>query len=180
MPAPIYLTLTSEQDQSLLRLSRQRDLDARTRARVEALRLSGKHWQAQQVAAHLGLHVQTVRRAYDRFLTGGPDGLLPKEGRKRQPIITGEMRDHLRAVLEANAQSEQPRTYTAPELAVVLEEGFGLVVHRETVRRVMASLGYAYKRTRHIPASRPNEVAYRETADRLEGVQAGGQPAKRA
>ena len=179
MPAPVYLTLTPEQDQELLRLSRQSHLDARTRSRVEALRLSNKHWQAQQVAEHLGLNVQTVRRAYARFLSAGPDGLLAKEGRKRQPVISGQMRDYLLSVLEANAASEQPRTYTAPELAEVLEARFGLVVHRETVRRVMATLGYSYKRTRFVPARAPNAQAYQETAERLEGLQGRGQLDKR-
>lgn len=165
------VTLTEEQRQELHRRIRRPNLPARTRERLEMVRLSDAGWKIPRIAGHLQQHEQTVRRWIKTYLKDGFDALadLPHTG---QPsAITKDILAEVRAWLEAG-----DRTWNATQIAREVANRHGLRRSARQWRQVLRREKLSYKRTkrslRH--KQKPAEAA-RKQAD-IETLKKGAMP----
>lgn len=131
MPAPRYVTLTDEEDQTLRELSCADGVPCRTRQRAMALRLSAQGWQVSQIARYLDWIEQTVRETMRRWETKGLGGLWEAPGRGRPRRWNEEDWQ----ALEQWAQ--EPRRYSAQQLQHKLEVERQVHLGAEQVRRIL-------------------------------------------
>ncbi|QDL12846.1 hypothetical protein DP113_34635 (plasmid) [Brasilonema octagenarum UFV-E1] len=91
MPAPLRITLTSEEDRTLKELSCAQRVPSRTkqraiaygRASLNALRLNAYGWNVPKIAQYLDWAEQTVRQTISRWHKHGLGGLWEAPGRGR-------------------------------------------------------------------------------------------------
>src|SRR5215207_10069826 len=69
------IRLTAAQRDELHHRAREREVAPRLRDRLEMVRLSDLDWSVPRIAAYLGCHEQTARRAVKAFLAGGFEAL---------------------------------------------------------------------------------------------------------
>lgn len=168
---PKYIELTAGQDAHLRRLEQDPEACAKARLRAQILRLSAKGWSIDRIAEHVGRHRENVRRDLARWEREGVDGLadVPSPGRK--PLITPEIEAFLRERLA------EERVWDCVRLSEAVHESFGVRVGREAMRLRLRAMGYRWKRTRYVPARRPDAEAARQARAELEGLKRGPQGA---
>lgn len=158
--------LSEEQQQELSSRSRRKGLVARTRDRLEMIRLSGAGVSIPRIATHLRVSEKRVRHWIKAFLSGGfealPDGARTGRPAHLTPLI-------LQAVREEIGKGD--RTWTAGQLATWISEQQGVQVSADYLGRRLRQEGLAYKRTsrslKH--KQKPEEVeAKREELEDLE------------
>jgi transposase len=140
--------------------------DVRVYRRTLAVLELGRGRPAGEVAASLGVARETVQRWAARFRRAGrPSDLADAARTGRPPLLDGEALDLLWAVLARTPQDLGiPHTgWTVPLLARVLAIGTGREPSGDTVRRVLAGWGYAWKRPRYALA--PDPEREKKTAD---------------
>src|SRR3954447_2697635 len=105
----LRIHLSPAQRDELRTRTRQPGLAARTRDRLEMVRLADAGWRVPRIARHLGYHEQTVRKYLKTFLATGGAGLAdqPRSGRPAQVTAA-----HL-AALEGLLDTSE-RTWTVP------------------------------------------------------------------
>jgi transposase len=120
---------------------RHTELSPTARDRLEMVLLSDAGWSAPRIAAHLGCHPHTARKALRLFAQQGaagfqrrPPGPPPDQARRNR--ITGLLTDLL----------GQPRTWTSCQLAEALRSQ-GVVLGNRQVRRYLKLLKAGYHRT---------------------------------
>src|SRR5215210_7780060 len=134
------IRLTAEQREELHRRARARDVAPRLRDRLEMVRRSDLDWSVPRIAASLGCHEQTVRRAVKAFLAGG---FAARPGR---PLtLTVAHLEAVEALLDAAAHGGQ--TWTAPRLAAWLADTHGVRVAPEYLASRLRRRKFRWKRT---------------------------------
>ena len=124
-----------------LQALRHTDLSPTARDRLEIVLLADAGWSAPRIAAHLGCHPHTARKALRLFQQQGTTGFDrqrpgPPPDQARRDRITGLLTELL----------GQERTWTAPQLAAALQpHGIGLGPRQ--VRRYLKLLKAGYRRT---------------------------------
>lgn len=131
MPAPIRVTLNTEEARTLLELSCADGVPLRTKQRALVIRLNAHGWNAPQIAQYLDWHEHTVRSTLERWKIQGLGGLWEVPGRGRK-----------RSWSEADWQQmekwlEEPRRYSAPQLQQKWQEICLVRVGAEQVRRIV-------------------------------------------
>jgi transposase len=106
------------------------------------VRLSDAGWSVPQIARHLGVCEQTVRRWIKTFLAQGFDALADTAPAGRTSRLTPAIREALRQEL---AKGE--RTWTAPQLAEWIEQQFDVRVSASHLRRFRRRWKLSWKRT---------------------------------
>ena len=163
--------LTEEQRQELRRRIRQSHLLARTRERLEMVRLSDAGWSVPRIALHLQQHEQTVRRWIKAFLQDGFEALadLPHTG--QQSAITKDILAEVRTWLDKG-----DRTWNATQVAEEVAKQHGLRRSPRQWRQVLRREKLSYKRTKRTlrHKQKPEEVAQKR-AD-IETLQKGAMP----
>jgi len=134
--------LTEEQRAELKERTRQTGLPARTRDRLEMVRLSAAGWSIPKIARHLQLSEQQVRFWIKRFLAAGFDALPDQPHVGQASRLTPALLAALKAELE---QGE--RTWTAGQLAEWLAREHGVRLSPDWLGRLLKRAGVAYKRT---------------------------------
>jgi putative transposase len=124
-----------------LHAMRHTDLAPAARDRLEMVLLSDAGWSPPRIAAHLGCHPHTARKALRLFQQHGtasfarrPPGPPPDQARRDH--VTGLLAELLR----------QERTWTSPQLAEALQPHGVTLGHRQ-VRRYLKFLKAGYRRT---------------------------------
>ena len=150
----------------LVRRTRLPKLAARTRDRLEMVRLSDAGWSVPRIAAHFGAHHQTVRYWIKAFLAAGFDALEDRPHTGQRSAITEPI---LAAVAEH--LQEAKRTWTAQQVADWVSERYHITRSAKQWRRLLKGIGQSYKRTgrslRH--KQKPKEVqAARQEMNALE------------
>ena len=92
----------------LHRHAHQPGLAARTRDRLEMVRLSDSGWSVPRIAAHLQTHEQTVRRWIKTYLQDGFDALADQSHTGQTSAVTQAILDEVTAWLhEGGADMER-------------------------------------------------------------------------
>jgi transposase len=155
------VTLTEEQRQELNRRAHQAGVAPSTRDRLEMVRLADAGWSIPEIALHLGLHEQTVRRWIKAYLAGGFDRLINKPRGGSCSALTPLL---LEAVRQEVAKGE--RSWNAKQLADWIAEAFGVRRSSAQLRGKLRAVRLSYKRTggslRH--KQKPQEVAEKKAA----------------
>ena len=124
-----------------LQALRHTDLSPSARDRLEMALLSDAGWSAPRIAAHLGCHPHTARKALRLFLQQGTAGFArrrpgPPPDQARRDRITGLLTELL----------GQERTWTSAQLAEALRP-HGVALGTRQVRRYLKLLKAGYRRT---------------------------------
>jgi transposase len=126
---------------SELQRLRHTDLSPMARDRLEIVLLSAAGWSAPRIAAHLGCHPHTARKALRLFAQQGTAGFArrrpgPPPDQARRDRLTGLLADLL----------GQDRTWTSAQLAEALRP-HGIDLGTRQVRRYLKLLKAGYRRT---------------------------------
>ena len=148
----------------IVRQTRVSNIAARTRDRLEMIRLSGAGWSIPQIARHLQTHEQTVRHWIKAFLYDGFDAL------RDQPHI-GQRSAITEAIVTAfkEQMTQTVRIWTAQQAANWASEKYGIVRSAKQWRKILKRNGLSYHRTgrglRHKRKPEEVQAAKEEMAD---------------
>jgi putative transposase len=151
-----------------LQALRHTNLPPTARDRLEIVLLSDAGWSAPRIAAHLGCHPHTARKALRLFQQHGTTGFDrrrpgPPPDQARRGHITGLLTDLL----------TQERTWTAPQLAAALRpHGIGLGARQ--VRRYLKLLKAGYRRTASTLKHKQDPVKVERARTVLGGLKKSG------
>ncbi len=137
----LRITLTPDQRTAVQAARHDPTLTPLERDRVEMLLLSAAGWSPPAIAQHLGCHAATVRGVVKAWPTTGLAGL-----RRHRPGPARAVERRARITAALDRLLDQPRTWTAAQLAQALQdEGFALST-RQT-RRYLQAMGAKWRRT---------------------------------
>ena len=136
MPAPIQITLNSEEDRTLTELRVAQTVPQRTRDRAHILRLNAQGWTVPAIAGIFNCHEHTVRATIRRWLELGLGGLWEAPGR-------GTKRKWLEADIQYLEQclEQEQRTYNSAQLAAKLEQEREVSLSADRIRRILKKRG---------------------------------------
>jgi len=146
MATGFRIRLTPEQRDELHRRARARVIPPRVRDRLEMVRLSDLDWSVPRIAAYLGCHEQTARRAVKAFLAGGFEALPDQPRPGRPPTLTAAHLGAVEALLDAAAARGE--TWTAPRLAAWLAETQAVWIDAEHLAARLRARKFRWKRTK--------------------------------
>jgi transposase len=132
MPAPLRITLTPEEDFTLLELRLAKTVPQRTRDRAHMLRLNAQGWNAPAISEMFECHQHTVRKTFRRWQERGLAGLWEAPGRGAKPKCQVEDLKYLADCLEKDV-----RTYNSAQLARKLQQERGVDLSSDTLRRLL-------------------------------------------
>lgn len=138
----------NEEERATLR-ARARQEVGRVAERIHFVLLSDQGKSPPEIAAIFGYSTATVRLWLKRYRDKGPDGLYDGPRSGRPPKANESVRDCLRDGLQTTPQAlgYLATLWTVPLLVLHLL-GHGWQVGSSTVRRVLHSLGYRWRRPR--------------------------------
>ena len=137
----LRITLSRDQRATVQAARRDPTLTPLERDRAEMVLLSAAGWSPPAIAQHLDYHAATVRLALKAFAARGLPGLWhqrpgpPPDTARREQISAAQ--DRL---------LDQPRTWTAAQLAQALQEE-GLRLSTRQTRRYLQGMGAKWRRT---------------------------------
>jgi transposase len=136
MPAPLQITLTSEEDRTLNELRVAQTVPQRTRDRAHTLRLNAQGWTVAAIAEIFNCHEHTVRSTIQRWRKQGLGGLweVPGRGAKRK------WQEADIQYLETCLERDQ-RTYNSAQLATKLEQERQVHLSADRIRRILQKRG---------------------------------------
>lgn len=123
-----------------LRALRRGDVSPKVRDRIEMVALSDAGWSAPRIAAHLGVHPQTVRDLLRSFLARGLAALQPF---RSGPAPDAERRERVVAAL--GRLLSQGRDWTSGQLSRALADE-GIALGARQVRRYLEGMGAGARR----------------------------------
>lgn len=144
-----------------LRLLVEGDADAQTRLRAQAILLSNKGRQIDDISAIVDCHRNTVSRWIDQWNERGVEGLLRNNGQGRKPTLEEHEE---RQVLEW--LDEDPRNLA--RLLAKIETDLGKSISRDTLRRLLKRHGKVWKRMRASLAGKRDEEEFNLCKQELE------------
>jgi transposase len=143
MPAPLKITLTQEEDDTLKELCQARCVPKRTSERARMLRLNAQGWKVPEIAKIFECHEHTVRATLKRWEKKGLGGLWEAKGRGAKPKWQESDLEYVITCIE-----EDPRTYNSKQLAKKLKKERLVDLSGDRLRRLLKKKGYRWKRTR--------------------------------
>ena len=150
MPKRINYSLSESQENELEQASKS-PTDLRVRVRARIIRLLHKGRPPQEVAELLAVSVGQVYWWSKRWQREGLAGLADKP-RSGRPVIGSEA---VRAQVEQLLETA-PKTlgygftvWTAGRLLRHLREKLGIEMHKNTLRNLLNTLGFVYRRPKH-------------------------------
>lgn len=132
MPAPLKIRLTTEEEEQLLALKNDTNLPRRTRERAEAITLSFRGWNVNEIASYIKYSPNTVRKIFYRWLTKGIDGLSDRQRTGRKPKWKEEDIKYIENCLE-----KEQRTYNSYQLVEKLKEERSVFLSRDRLRKIL-------------------------------------------
>jgi len=136
MPAPLQITLSAEEDRTLLELRVAQTVPQRTRDRAHMLRLNAQGWTVPAIADIFECHEHTVRSTIQRWHTRGLGGLWEAPGRGAKRKWQEADIQHLEECLE-----NDQRTYNSAQLAAKLEQERQVQLSADRIRRILQKRG---------------------------------------
>lgn len=154
--------LSSETVKMLERLYRQSQ-HHRVRQRAHCILMSSQGFRMAQLMVMFEVSRKTIYNWLTAWETGKLIGLYDEVGRGRKPTFTSVQQAEIRAWVKA-----EPRN-----LKLVLnkiKEKWGIKVSKDTVKRVLKSLGMTWRRIRKVVAGTPDEQDYQDKCQHLEDL----------
>jgi putative transposase len=137
----IGVTLTDPERTAVQALRRDSTLRPAERDRVEMVLLSAAGWTVPAIAQHLGYCAATVRTVLKQFT---PTDLTTLRRQRPGPPKDWARAERVTAAL--NCRLDEPRTWTARQLADALNEE-GIVLSTRQTRKYLKRLGANWRRT---------------------------------
>ena len=137
----LRITLTPDQRAAAQATRRDPILTPLERDRVAMILLSAEGWSPPAIAQHLDYHAATIRHALKAYLARGLAGLWHQ--RPGPPPDTARREQVTRAL---DRLLDQPRTWTAAQLAHALQEE-GIRLSTRQTRRYLRGMGAKWRRT---------------------------------
>ena len=106
------------------------------------VRLSDAGWSVPRIAAHFGVHHQTVRYWIKAFLAGGFDALDDRPHTGQRSAIS----EDILGAVERHIQ-ESKRTWTAQQVADWVTQQYHITRSARQWRKLLKRIGQSYKRT---------------------------------
>jgi transposase len=132
MPAPLRISLTSEQERTLQELRVASKVPQRTKDRAQMLIANANGCNAPAIAQFMGCREHTVHEAIRRWRVFGLGGLWDAERCGSKPRWTEEDMAYLEQCLE-----EEQRTYNSPQLAQKLEKERRVRLSAQQIRKIL-------------------------------------------
>ncbi|MDM7460094.1 MAG: helix-turn-helix domain-containing protein [bacterium] len=136
--------------------------------RAQVLRRAARGETHEQIAQYVPLHPDTIKRLLTRFRKYGLAVLEDRPHPGRAPVLTPQMRTTLLHCLR-----QADRAWTCAQLAELLHQQYGVQVHIETIRQFLRRAGFVWRRTRYVPAKRPNPQEYADACEDLAHLKRG-------
>lgn len=168
----IRVILTPAQRDEVQARTREAGIAARTRDRLEMIRLADAGWTIPRIACHLGCHEQTVRKHVKAFLAQGFAALCdrPRPGRPRR--VTDAHLVALETLLDAGG-----RSWTTRQLVDWLDREHGVRVHPDHLSRLLHARRFGWQRTvLSVTHQRRDAAAYAAKRGDLEVLKKKRQP----
>jgi putative transposase len=137
----IRLTLNDDQRAGLLAARRDPTFGPPERDRVEMVLLSAAGWSPPAIAQHLGYCAATVRTVLKGFPRTGVAGL-----RRQRSGPPKDLARRAQVLAALDRRLDQPRTWTAAQLAAALQEE-GIRLSTRQTRKYLRLLGARWRRT---------------------------------
>src|SRR5829696_7692703 len=137
----IRVTLTAPERTAVQVLRRDPTLRPAERDRVEMVLLSAAGWTVPTIAAHLGYCAATVRTVLKRFTPTDFTTL-----RRQHPGPPKDLARAEQVMAALNRRLDEPRTWTARQLAAALQEE-GIRLSTRQTRKYLKRLGANWRRT---------------------------------
>jgi putative transposase len=137
----LRITLTPDHWVAAQAARRDPTLNPLERDRVEMVLLSADGWRPPAIAQHLAYHAATVRHALKAYQAQGLAGLWHQ---RPGPPPDTTRRAQVTAALDRLL--DQPRTWTAAQLAHALQEE-GIRLSTRQTRRYLQAMGAKWRRT---------------------------------
>ena len=150
MGAVRYVKLSEAQDKQLGELEHQQGLREKVRLRAKVLRLSHRGMSVEEIASYTGRRTTTILRDFNRWEENGIEGLADGVGSGQRSPLKEQHKSSLKEKLS------EERSWTASQLAEVVNKKFKLKVNRETMRVCLHSMGYSWQRHRYVPVKQPD------------------------
>lgn len=163
--------LTDEQRAELRQRTRDPAIKARTRDRLEMVRLADGGLGVPEISRLLQVSPQRVRFWLRRFLQEGFDALPDQPHRGRPGQLTPAVLETLRAEL-----ARDDRTWTLPQVAQWLEETHGLSLCPPHLGVLLRRAGFSCRRTEPDLKHQQDPAKVAERAADLETLEKGGLP----
>jgi len=144
--------LTDKERQELRGFLNRRDFSGREHGRASAILHLDKGKSVPQVAEITFLDEQTVRNLVKRYKNGGIDGLLKDEYDGRSFKLTPEMRKELERHLDENLYMD------CQGVVNHVAATFGVAYSVSGMRVLLHTLGFVYKKPRHVPGKADREA----------------------
>ena len=139
MPAKKYIvTLTNEERQELLALTRAGEISARKMKRAQILLKADENWKDKNIIAALNTSRSTVERIRKRYVEGGLDKALnedPRPGAKRK--LDGRAEAHLIALACSDPPDDSDHWALRLLAAELIELGLVESISHEAVRQYL-------------------------------------------
>jgi putative transposase len=164
-------TQLDDATRSQLQALRHTDLTPTARDRLEMVLLSDAGWSAPRIAAHLGCHPHTARKALRLFRQQGTAGF---DRRRPGPTPDQARRDRVSGLLTELLGQE--RTWTSAQLAEALQP-HGVALRGRQVRRYLKLLKAGYRRTASTLKHKQDPAKVAHAATVLDGLKKKRRPA---
>ena len=135
------------------------------------VRLSDAGWTVPRIAAHFGVHHQTVRYWIKAYLAGGFDVLDDRPHTGQRSAITEEI---LAAVKSLITQGH--RTWTAQQVADWVTQQYQITRSAKQWRRLLKRIGQTYKRTGRSLRHKQNSAAVQAAKEEMTALEQKGVP----
>jgi len=150
--APKYVRPLTRAERVELDCLARRARDGRWVRRAQIVRLSAQQQKASQIAELLGISMPTVHRVLEAFTVQGLEGLADRPRSGRPPKATERY-----VVCLKDAVARGPRAFgyafsswTLARLREHLGRRCHVVLHPDSLGRLMARHGIVYRRPRHV------------------------------
>lgn len=131
------------------------------RQRAHCLLLNHQGWKQKELSEILGVSLKTISNWFRAWEDRGLLGLYDRVGRGRKPKLTDEQKEQIR-----EWGKEHPKQLK--KIVQKVRETWGIEVSKDTLKRVLKSLGMSWRRFRRSLAGKPNAQDYKEKKEELE------------
>jgi transposase len=135
----------------------------RVRARAQCILLSAQGYTTTQLMEIFEVDRITLYNWFNAWESRGVAGLYDRPGKGRKPKLTSEQKQQIKAWSEVFPKH-------LGKICALIEEGFGISVSRDTVKRVLKAFQCSWRRIRRKVNGEPDPEEYQAKLQELEGL----------